>query len=147
MTGHETVQKLRELEKSATGAPWRVSVATGYENIYRFIRCNPPGGRPNDTFIAGTTGKRNDGMVAVLSGKTKIEEADDDANLITDLRNSADLLLEVAGAFQPGDSEKLKAVIRYLYPMSGSLPGTEIPLYTIVTMLHRLQAAAERLEK
>ena len=60
----------------------------------------------------------------------------DTANLIIEMRNNADLLLSIAEAFQPGDAELMK----------WALDETEDTGSPIRKMLHRLQAAAERLE-
>lgn len=138
MTGHDFIKQLRGMEQKATKASWHVDLAKGYEHIWRFIRCQPPEGRPDDTYIAGTTGHRKDGVVAVLSGKTLIEEADNDARLIAELRNNADLLLSIAEAFQPGDCQRLRGAVVALYHADDR---------RFEAMLARLQAAAERLEE
>jgi len=79
-------QGAREICEKATPGPWRVSIANGYEHIWRFVRCNPPTGRSEDTYIAGTTGRRKDGIVAALSCETVIEEACNDASFIAEAR-------------------------------------------------------------
>lgn len=65
-----------------------------------------------------------------------IPNGGDDAEFIAKMRNNTDLLLSIAEAFQPGDAELMK----------WALDETEDTGSPIRKMLHRLQAAAERLE-
>ncbi len=120
MTGHEIVKQLREMEQEATATPWAMLLS--WKHII--------GGKDLDR---------------VVGFQEECNEAD--VEYIVEMRNSADLLLSIAEAFQPGDDELLRALGRHLFQMSGDLSGTELPTHILVTMLHRLQAAAEKLER
>ena len=108
------VAELQKLEAKATPGTWTVENAIGYEHIWRFIKCDPPKGRPDDTYIAGTLGRRKDNRVVALSGLTVIEEAENDANLIAALRNAAPDMLDVLSLVRAGDAERLEYAVRYL---------------------------------
>ena len=109
MTGHETVAKLRELEKKeAVELPLKVDVFEIYDAIPELIA--------DFNFSLS-------------------------AEIYVGLRNSAGLLLEVAGAFREGDS-LLLARIGIIIGQS-AWKGEYAAEYEAIK---RLQAAAERLE-
>ena len=150
MTLLETVVKLHEMEQRATPCPWRKAIAEGYEHIWRFIRCAPPKDRPDDTYIAGTLGHRKDGLIVALTGKRIIEEADNDAELIVNLRNASHDMLDVLRRFQRGDTKLLTDLI-YIEEESAKFWagfGEIAPeMQRIIDMLKRLQEGARRMEE
>ena len=118
MTRFDEVKRLAELEAKATPARW--SLTQYSDDILEISRED------------GTRGFQ------IL-----FEDSDiDDPQFITDLRNAAPWLLQIAEAFQPGDALLLSRVAMII----GQSAWRE-EYAKEYEMLRRLQAAAEELER
>ena len=142
MTGHETVAKLRELEKRAEPGPWHIHRKSGWIETPTGKRCVTGHGK---LIIRDSYSDH----VAVV-GKASMNE--ENAALITDLRNSAGLLISVAGAFHEKDAIIIGLLAEFLEKhkpdghLNDSGPGKDITTRDAAACMRRLQAAAERLE-
>ena len=116
MNRFEELARLKELEAKATPARW--SLTQYSDDILEISRED------------GTRGFQ------IL-----FEDSDiDDPQFITDLRNAAPWLLQIAEAFQPGDAEMIKS-------MADRIMGVMLQSDAEKACLRRLQAAAEELER
>ena len=124
MTGFEEVEKLKELEQKATPAPWKCDAGVAADfNI---------------------SANREDFTIQFW------DSDEDDPMLITDLRNAAPLLLDVASQIQPGD-DKLLAQLVYeqedLARFVAGFGGVRQSERVMIDLLKRYQKMAERMEE
>ena len=125
MTRFDEVKRLAELEAKATPARW--SLTQYSDDILEISRED------------GTRGFQ------IL-----FEDSDiDDPQFITDLRNAAPWLLQIAEAFQPGDAEMLKAHADWAEEEYADQEDTAYVknVRRYASMLRRLQAACEEMER
>lgn len=118
MTKFDEVKRLTELEAKATCAPWDLLGKIDFQ----IVADNP------DFYISFADSDR------------------EDPQLITDLRNAAPWLLEVAGKFQPGDAALLKRAAYEEADAAKFIAGFGHPDLHVADMLSRLADAAEIME-
>ena len=121
MSKFKELARLKELEAKATPARW--SLTQYSDDILEISRED------------GTRGFQ------IL-----FEDSDiDDPQFITDLRNAAPWLLQIAEAFQPGDAEKLKYVP--CFRLDGDCDKCSDRMRGACDCVRRLQAACEEMER
>ena len=118
MSRFEELARLKMLEANATPARW--SLTQYSDDILEISRED------------GTRGFQ------IL-----FEDSDiDDPQFITDLRNAAPWLLQIAEAFQPGDAQRLALLI-----LNEQRRWTDERWQAAIDCLRRLQAACEEMER
>ena len=126
MTGFETVETLRELEKKAIPCPWRYEPAGTSDagNLY------------DDSIVEG------DNWIFYDVGD------EPDTHLIICLRNAAPLLLDVVGQIRPGDDKLLARLIYEQEEIARFAAGfgeVKQSERAVIDMLKRYQKMAERM--
>ena len=118
MSRFEELARLKELEANATPARWELTKHS--DDLMEISRED------------GTRGFQ------IL-----FEDSDiDDPQFITDLRNAAPWLLQIAEAFQPGDAQRLALLI-----LNEQRRWTDERWQAAIDCLRRLQAACEEMER
>lgn len=130
MSRFEELARLKELEKQATSGKWSWSVDC--EN-YQDGR----GSSSADLEIIDNRGC----TVCTFIEYAEYEGSIENASLLTDLRNAAPWLLQIAEAFQPGTRDVLGTAI-ILMVASGASEDS-----IMIDCLKRLQAVAEEMER
>ena len=149
MNGFSTVEKLKELEKKATCAPWYYG--THPDNCCECEDCYPDecdnpiklGFEPVAMIDSG------DVVPGIYTAKAVRAQINPNGELIAHLRNAAPLLLDIAGQIRPGDSERFQELIYIIEDMriDESCPVCEERLVGYKEMIKRYQQMAERMHE
>ena len=131
MSRFEELARLKELEKQATSGKWSWSVdCENYQD-----------GRGSSSADLEITDNRGC-TVCTFIEYAEYEGSIENASLLTDLRNAAPWLLQIAEAFQPGDAERLALLV-----LNEQQRWTDDRWQAAIDCLRRLQAVAEEMER